>query len=740
MEDIGGKASSLIILKDAGFKTPDFFILSFKEILNSSLEELEKKILEKTKNWGRGIILRSSASCEDGKENSFAGLFESIKLLNKSKIKQSLKQILNSANSKRLRDYLKSRGIKTKPRISVIVQKFILGEISGVIFNAKKEYVLNSNFGTAESIVQGQACDEYLINKENHQITLKNKVANSLKKEQINQITKIADKINKIFQSPQDIEWTIKGHNLYILQSRPITIFQKNPELIVWDSSNIAESYSGIVLPLTCSFAKEMYSKVYGQVAIASGVSKRRIENYGKVFDNMLGFFYGRFYYHMPNWYKMLTLFPGYERNKINFDRMISAKSKAELDMDYKKNVNLIFKMKYYPLILFKYLYFDSAVIQFKKTIAKIKERFNSIKIEELSRLELLAEFARLEKILISVWHIPIENDFLAMTFHGFLIKKAKSLGIEDIKITNQISHIANLKTAEQIRALTLLAQNPTSKNIEKYFESYGGRFVNELKLESAELTRESKDFFKLLKSYRAIKVKEPPATEKLNFGFFGNFFLSETKKYLGQREELRILRAQVFSIARKIFIEIGKRMEEKRMISNYRDVFYLNLSELYRALPKPNFKMIVNKRKEEYRKYKKISPGNIIYTDTAGNIINKFVNLAGSYDNSISGRPCSVGEISGKASLIKNSKPSLSRKYEIVVTETADPGWAPILNLCKGIIIEKGGVLSHISILARELGVPCIINVPGIMQKIKNNESVYMNGSTGEIKIDRNN
>ena len=101
MKNIGGKASNLLTLKNAGFRLPEFFILSSEEILNSNLMELEKQIIEKTKSWSGGIILRSSASCEDSKEKSFAGLFESIRLQDKSNVKEALKKVINSVNSKK---------------------------------------------------------------------------------------------------------------------------------------------------------------------------------------------------------------------------------------------------------------------------------------------------------------------------------------------------------------------------------------------------------------------------------------------------------------------------------------------------------------------------------------------------------------------------------------------------------------------------------------------------------------
>ena len=365
---IGNKAYNLLILKEKGFNIPGFEIFSVDEIEKLKFEELLEKIYLKIKDKKNEFILRSSAIGEDGEETSFAGIFESIKIKNKEDIKKGLKIIFNSLKSDKLNSYLKLKNIKEKPKLAIILQEFIEGEVSGVLFSLKNEFIINSNYGTAESVVQGESSDEYLINNKN-KIINKNLNKDSLNKKEIKTIVGIGKRINKLFNKRQDIEWTIKDSKLYILQSRPVTS-EIDEHLTVWDNSNIVESYPGIVLPLTCSFAKYIYSEVYKKVAIESGVSKAKIEKYEKEFDNMLGFFNGRFYYNMLNWYKILTLFPGYERNKNNFDLMISAQSQSDLEEEYKKNVNLFFKIKYYPLVFYKSLKFKSTVNYFKEKVS----------------------------------------------------------------------------------------------------------------------------------------------------------------------------------------------------------------------------------------------------------------------------------------------------------------------------------------------------------------------------------
>jgi len=762
---IGNKAYNLLILKEKGFNIPSFETFSVDNIEKLKFEDLVEKIYLKIKN--KKFILRSSAVGEDGKETSFAGIFESVKIRNKEDIRKGLKLMFNSLKSERLNSYLKLKNINEKPKLAIILQEFIEGDVSGVLFSLKNEHIINSNYGSAESVVQGESCDEYIINNKN-KITNKNLNKNSLSKNEIKTIVKIGQKINKLFNKRQDMEWTIKNSKLYILQSRPITS-EISDQLTVWDNSNIVESYPGIVLPLTCSFAKYIYSEVYKKVAIESGVSKNKIEKYEKEFNNMLGFFKGKFYYNMLNWYKILTLFPGYERNKDNFDLMISAQSQSNLNKDYKENVNLFFKIKYYSLVFYKSLKFKSTVNYFKEKTKNLIKESISKEYDNFSLEEVFNEFIKLRNNLIPLWYIPIENDFLAMTYYGLLIKSSEKKGINKEDILVELSDIGDLRGSNQIKRIieisNLAKKNKDvrdnllksdykktlidikkdenlSKNIKDYFLEYGGRFVNELKLETDELKPNSHDFLELLNGYLNFEINKTKR-DKIILKYPLNFYLKKTKHYLRQREDLRILRAQVFSLARNIFLRIGEILEKDEIINSKKDIFYLEIKEIENFIYENydiDLKNLIDSRKKQYKEFKQYSLPSVFYTNKLGKIILPQKEINEDFKDVITGRPCSVGEITGNATLIKDSKPDLGKSYDIVVTESADPGWAPVLGLCNGIIIEKGGVLSHISILARELGVPCIINASNITKIVNNKDKIYMNGGNGKIKVIKDN
>ena len=70
-----------------------------------------------------------------------------------------------------------------------------------------------------------------------------------------------------------------------------------------------------------------------------------------------------------------------------------------------------------------------------------------------------------------------------------------------------------------------------------------------------------------------------------------------------------------------------------------------------------------------------------------------------------------------------------------ILVAESTDPGWVYLMAMAKGIIVERGNLLSHTAIVGRELGVPTVIGVKAATRLFKDGDLVEMNGSTGEIR-----
>jgi len=225
----------------------------FREI-NKNYKKISKRLKPAS------VAVRSSATAEDMPGTSFAG--QQITFLNvkgESNLIDSVRKCWASLFTPRSIFYRVQNKIDhEKVKISVIVQKMINSEESGVIFsidpvtNEKDRIVIESIWGLGEMIVQGSVVpDRYVIQKETFSILSKEissqykmlvrskkgvkekNVKKSLldkqkiKDEDIIFLAKIADKLQKHYYFPQDIEWAKEGKNIYIVQTRPVTTTEK---------------------------------------------------------------------------------------------------------------------------------------------------------------------------------------------------------------------------------------------------------------------------------------------------------------------------------------------------------------------------------------------------------------------------------------------------------------------------------------------------------------------------------
>jgi pyruvate,water dikinase len=70
-----------------------------------------------------------------------------------------------------------------------------------------------------------------------------------------------------------------------------------------------------------------------------------------------------------------------------------------------------------------------------------------------------------------------------------------------------------------------------------------------------------------------------------------------------------------------------------------------------------------------------------------------------------------------------------------ILVAEQTDPGWTLLFPAAAGVLVERGSILSHAALVARELGVPCIVGIAGLLSTLRDGEVVEMDGATGIVR-----
>ena len=203
------------------------------------------------------VAVRSSATAEDAPGTSFAGQQETfLNVKGEANLLEKVKGCWASLFTERSIFYRVKNKIKhEKVKVSVAVQKMIQSEVSGVMFsidpvkNEKDKIIIESVWGLGEMIVQGSVVpDKYVVQKETFDILFKeisdqeimltqnkttsvpNKLRDKQKitNEEIVQLAKYADKLQKHYYFPQDSEWAKEKGKLYIVQTRPVTTVKNN--------------------------------------------------------------------------------------------------------------------------------------------------------------------------------------------------------------------------------------------------------------------------------------------------------------------------------------------------------------------------------------------------------------------------------------------------------------------------------------------------------------------------------
>lgn len=98
---------------------------------------------------------------------------------------------------------------------------------------------------------------------------------------------------------------------------------------------------------------------------------------------------------------------------------------------------------------------------------------------------------------------------------------------------------------------------------------------------------------------------------------------------------------------------------------------------------------------------------------------------------------PCSPGQVTGPARVIRDiDDADRLQRGDILITRFTDPGWTPKFGLLAGVATETGGLLSHAAVIAREYGIPAVLAVPRLTERIADGQTITLNGNTGEIVV----
>ena len=608
-------------------------------------------------------------------------------------------------------------------------------EYSGVMFTANpmgllNETVITVGHGLGEGVVGDKvATTTYYYNQDDKSTYMDiQEGAPELDKYMIKKLIDVSERAKKLFKCDLDIEFAILNNHVYVLQARPITTLNTTSPIIL-DNSNIVESYPGISLPLTQDFVREIYHDIFYNLLLHLTLDRNEVSK----IDNQLRFMVDvanwRMYYRISNWYYVLNMLPFSKKIIPIWQNMMGVQNK---DIDFPQN--LIAPSAKRQVIKSFFYYMKTAPQHMKELNEKFEKVYPEYwaRVDNASNVQELLQLRRdIKNEIMSDWDITLINDMYTFLYTFLATKKNK----------NALADFKNLESMKPVHAMNDLILYAKSCGIdtpeydeleEDYIEKYGDRCVGELKLETETYRTNPESLRKhIIQSmatheHTPVQSVKPPKYSKI---------VQNARKGIENREISRLNRSRLFGLTRFIFLKIGTILTNNNRLETTRDVFYLHMSEIDTDM---DLKAIVAERKIQEEHFKNIpSYTRLVYSkkvfDKTGHITKTTV--ANNVDT-LTGIATSTGWAEGEILVIDNPDVKLNTTGKILVTKSTDPGWVFLLQNAKGIIAEKGSLLSHTAIISRELHKPAIVNVKDCTQILKTGDYVKMNAETGIITI----
>jgi pyruvate,water dikinase len=404
------------------------------------------------------------------------------------------------------------------------------------------------------------------------------------------------------------------------------------------------------------------------------------------------------------------------------------------------------------------------------RTIRAFHARLNTaldaattVEIETLAPHELVHHYQQLEASLLRRWDAPLINDFFAMIACGVL-RKWSANWLDDESLANlglrDIGEIVSLEPARRIQAMA--AKSARSESIEAdladYIEKFGDRCVEELKLESPTLGDDPGPLHRAIDAMAA-RIREnpappakPPADTTLESAIarlpwhrrhLYRWMLEKARLRVRDRENLRFERTRLFGRVRRILRGLGVHLVHLKRLHHADDVFYAELGEVLGffdgTAPAPISQKTIDARRAEFEHWRN-APAPPDRFETVGppslaeSIIARPVETA-IHGADLCGIGACAGIVRGPVRVVIDPRGVELARGEILVAQQTDPGWVVLFPAAAGLLVERGSLLSHSAIVAREMGIPAVVSIPGVTAALTDGEWVEMDGTSGTIR-----
>ena len=679
--------------------------------------------------------------------------------------------------------------------VAIVESNWGLGEsvVSGAItpdsFHTSRETgeILERNIATKREMVTAGGVSE---------VSSVQQDVPSLTDAQLKALTQLGMRVETFYGQPMDIEWALADAQFVLLQARHITTpttattssesvhptsgvntesveklrqaeIQKlesrtEPHGTVWCHHNLAEVLPA-PLPMTWTIVKEFMSGAGGLGKAYRGLGfypSQRVDNEG-----ILDLICGRVYVNLNREAELhFDGFPfAHDFNALKQNPQQAMYAQAETDIT-RSNASFWLKL---PRHIIRMSSAEMRLRRIRSDFDRLltQEVFPAFQAEveaerehsdvDLSDTELVAKF--------QTWRAKTLDDFApkaltATLLAGFSLQRLeaalqKHLNETEAKVlaSRLISGLPGNLTVETNQKLWQVAGGDLT--LTDFLKDYGHRAVDEFELAQPRWREDTTYLEQVIASFQEEKpgtdvqqegfshfkrqVEQRKAAEaelsviledKANLQKQIESELDFTRRYMPFRETAKFYLMLGYEQIRRALLELDNRYELEG------GIFYLEPDELEQLISGGDFGDTIATRKAERELMLQIEMPDVIFSDSLEQIGTPMsIDASETY----TGIGVSTGIATGKARvLLTPSDVNPSDRDYILVCPSTDPAWTPLFLHAAGLVMERGGILSHGAVVAREYGVPAVANVPNATRHIIDGQMLQVDGSQGIVSI----
>jgi pyruvate,water dikinase len=746
---------------------------------------------------GGPFAVRSSAVAEDQADGSMAGLLETHLGVTTADLGTRIRDCWASLYSHRAQSYLRRTGDlapSTDRRMGVLVQRQLAPRWAGVLFTVDPArrtgdtMVLEWVEGLGESLVSGSVTPSRLLlsRRSPH---LPEDLPPALARALLD-LHAQALRAERLFGEPLDLEWCAGDDGLHLLQARPVTAFG-GPGMSAWSSANVGENYPAELSPFTWSVVDRFRSRYFDSLAERLWVPEPCRAALRPVLDNLLGVHRGRVHYNLSSWYRMFAQLPGGQSLRRSFDHYIDQPVPFAGPSE-KTDLPSVPAWRMMPALIRRYVTLDRTVATFVRRFHEHRRGWRRALEEARTPGEAGNVLRRITGFLDTDWGDAALADFSAMVFPPLLRSVAAAwLSPEDAARAPGLLRGLRLKSTEALKLLHALgawistrpdllellraerdAELPSALEGEgrvlwqAFLHEFGGRCYQELLLTSPTFEERPDLAWHLVRGALAAGAADPAAREateaearkRLTRELLGRLplwkrplfarLVGAAQRAVAAREQVRLCQGLLYGELRRAALAVGRGLAERGRLEQPEDVFQLEASEVESLLngrflyPETLPELIRARRDAAARASADRRPLPSFFVASEGAEYEGRLDEVASQEAPGGARRwrgvgVSPGSATGVARVIVDpvEQAGQLRPGDVLVARATDPGWTPLFLIASAAVVERGGMLSHAAIVAREVGIPVVVEVAQATRLLVDGERVRVDGNTGLVE-----